>query len=1002
MNRTLLSLAALILAGGAATGANTFTVIPGGGCAAGGSPDGRYVVGYNSYYNINNTYMESFLYDMDSQEVEWITSYDEADLSVGGQFSDISNNGVICGVAKDMDHLITWVDYVMMEEFSGPTNVASIWVDGIRTSLPYGEINPDEFTYLEDGTFALAISADGKTVSGFSSSGNMAVIKPCVWTLGENGEWSLELLPIPTGATNVNIYKMSSDGKTILGGMYVNDAPKSVYWRDGVCNIIDGPAPANPDEWINVQPLAISGNGRYVAMSYNSKGLIYDTESGEYRDVPTFEDMNMIATQGVIDNNGNLYSTYQGYPVSHAFIYLYKENRTLDLDYYLSVAAPALFEESSFNSQYLFVNVSDNGKRFSGNTSFMFGSAWVMECDAENIVIPSTPEFTYGFSRSLNTATLRWERTGEDVEGYTLKSYNVYRGNSVVAEVAADKDSYELTLEEQPAGYLSYTLEAVYEGADGKQLKSPMSNAIQVALAADYSLPFFDDFESGSYQTTSWTPTRDYGHVLDCGWSNFYGAGVNDGTGLYSPVSHQEPYSFSIVTRAMDATGEKYVSVSFGFIFALLNSPVQVLDKDYIALEISTDCGDNWKQLANWSLAEMSAGNWSFKSLDVTDEAAGKVFYLRLRRHGEGKAQYISAIDNFAVNIADTMEAPEGLIGVLNADKSATMIWKSASGAYNLNHLGNLRTMNMSFGNEGREMIGANLFTPADLTAYTGKYITSVSALINFWTWSEEVLGVHATAVIFEDGEIVREQEFGDIIYNAYNVVDLDEPLLIDGTKEIKVGVRIHDYDADQWPLVCGVGDDYVPGKTDIYSEDNGKTWKRVSDNYDPEDIMGHCLWDITAHVTESPEAVEVELSSLPLFYNIFRNGEVANTVAIDGNSTHFTDREAAEGNTYTVKAYSIDGSASGFSNLFTLISTSVNEITDSALRFSYDFAAGVISIDGVDDAAKVMLQVVAADGRTVRRADGGSISVAGLPAGVYVVTANHPEGKLTRKISVK
>ena len=917
MKRTILSVAMLAGLWATASAGSSFRVLEQGATAGGMSPAGNYVVGYNPDLNECNVYLESYLYNRESMETVWVTKWDEKDLSLCGQLSDVSDTGVACGVSKDMDNILTWVDPVFNEEFTGHTQVATIWESGVKTLLPFGEVDVADFTQLEDGTFAVAISADGNAVAGFVAYGNMAVIKPCLWKRGSDGVWTMKMLDLPDGATSPVVRDISADGRLVAGGFYGSDGPKVICWKDGVCNVLEGPAKANPDDYVNIQALSVSASGRYILMSYNMTGMVYDTENGDYRLLPVFGDYNSLATTAAIDDNGNVYGVYNGYPSNRPFIYLYESDRLLDLGYYMSSAAPDLQPEYSFEpgSTVTINAVSADGRWVMGNSSYMFGTGWLMELDATEIVIPDTPSIGYAFSREPGGVTLRWNVDSKEYSGYSRVGYNVYRDNAMLDEVAVDGDLCELSLREQPVGYSSYIIEGIYGDDAGNLIRSPKSNPVSVAVPDNYSLPLFDDFEV-SLEQNYWTKTSDYGNALDTGWSCFMGTGVDNGSGLYSTISSKTPYSFGLVSRPLDASEEEYVSVSFGFIFALVNEPVQVLDKDFISLDYSLDMGDSWTEAGCWSLDDMSAGNWCFKSLDLSDAVGGKLFLIRLRRHGEGVAQYISAVDNLAVNVAATVSAPSGLTGVRTDDGGAHLIWKSQSGSYNLNHLGNLRTMNMAFGNEGKDMIGASLFEAADLKAYAGKYITSVSALINYYSWQEDILGIHATAVIFEDGEIVREQEFEDMVYNGYTSVRLDEPLLIDGGKEIRVGVRIHDYDEWQWPICAAVADDYVPGKTDLYTYDDGKTWSRLSDLYDVADIQGHCIWDITAHVGDETESDDVDFMEMPLLYNVYRDGVLLNRVAIDGNATSYKDMSAYDNASYRIMAHAGDGAVSPLSEV--------------------------------------------------------------------------------------
>ncbi len=69
-------------------------------------------------------------------------------------------------------------------------------------------------------------------------------------------------------------------------------------------------------------------------------------------------------------------------------------------------------------------------------------------------------------------------------------------------------------------------------------------------------------------------------------------------------------------------------------------------------------------------------------------------------------------------------------------------------------------------------------------------------------------------------------------MFNADFTVALDEPLPIDASKELKIGIRVHDYDETQMPVTYIMSADFLPGKSDLYSEDGGATWLRLSDFY--------------------------------------------------------------------------------------------------------------------------------------------------------------------------
>lgn len=620
-----------------------------------------------------------------------------------------------------------------------------------------------------------------------------------------------------------------------------------------------------------------------------------------------------------------------------------------------------------------------------------------LDIEPQEAVIPELPEISYAFSRSASAVTLRWKADRKEYAGYSIAKYNIYLNGENVAAADAVSDDMEYTLEQQPEGYPSYSIEAIYADNSGQTLASPMSDAVNVAVTTDFSLPLKEWFDY-SLETNYWTSMSDYGNAYDTNQTIFYQAGVENGPGLYSTISSREPYSFSLVSHALDAREENSVAASFGFIYALLNDMTQTLSGDYISLEVSTDCGDTWLTAGKWALSELSPGNYCFKVLDISDLVAGKIFWLRIHREGDGSGMYISGTDNVFVTVADNLAAPEGLTGMKNDDGSLALSWKSPSGACNLNHLGNLRTMNMSFGNDGGEMICANRFTPEDLAPYKDKYISSVSALINYFAYQEDVKGIHATAVILVDGEIVREQEFDDVVYNDYNVTYLDEPLQIDATKEMTVGIRLHDYDEWQWPAVAAVADDYIPGKTDLYTEDGGNTWLKLSDLHDVEDIQGHCLWDITAHISDTPETVEIDHSLMPFIYTVYRNDEIVNVVAIDGNATRFLDHSPLDHASYRVSMQSKDGENSSMSDPFEFGSDNVCMLREGKANIHFDASTGILS--GDNDILRITLYNT--DGRVMASVADNQLRLAGIPSGLYVAAITYADKILSAKIIIR
>lgn len=155
------------------------------------SPGGQYVVGVNKNSFMGNISMESYVYDLSEGTINWLTSKDETDLTKGGEFSGVADDGTICGTSKDTGHL-----------FEGTAiNAAAVWTkDGRRTLLGYGDFDMTKIKNSNDGARATAISADGKTVAGEFRTSNGAYLTPCVWRQDDGGAWQMSWLHMPEGA----------------------------------------------------------------------------------------------------------------------------------------------------------------------------------------------------------------------------------------------------------------------------------------------------------------------------------------------------------------------------------------------------------------------------------------------------------------------------------------------------------------------------------------------------------------------------------------------------------------------------------------------------------------------------------------------------------------------------------------------------------------------------------------------------------------------------------
>lgn len=973
------------------------------------SPDGRYVVGVNPDYSVDGTAAVSFLYDTNTGEIKWLTEFDENDLSKGGEFSDITDKGVICGTSKDPDLLITYTDMFGTE--TRPANSAAVWKDGKCTLLYYGDFDTSNFKYLGDGSRAMSISSDDKTVCGYISIGNGSTFTPMVWTEDAESNWKGESLAIPEGMKGGRALYISADGSVIAGIVYnANNRSLTAIWKDGQCTLL------TDESFTQLHVLGLSPNGRYLLIDNMTRDMyLYDIENMTNRTIPAFDTGGSVS-YGAVDNDGNVISAYNyGNPFfgdkvySRPFWYSYKNDRIFDFTYYMQLFAEGVEPEFTFdyteNSQAIPTCISADGKVIVGNvdTYTMLGQSpksWILKSEKYEASIPFTPDGLKATSEALGCVTLSWTKDDTSYDDLTLKNYNVYRDGVKVGSVPADNATV-FSEENVPFGHPAYSVEAVFDVKNNdNDMVSPKSNVLIVPLPENYNLPLTEDFSSNSLDTNYWMTEYNYGDRVETNWGILKDYGLI-GSSISSITYSNTPYSSSLISRPLDATDHQTVSASFLVQTQLVNSTEQDIEKDSLSLDVSTDFGKTWKEVKSWTLSQLAdLGYINSVGTDLSNEAAGKVFMLRMRKHGLGIANYSMLIDNLCIT-ADGLgnAAPTGLDGVLSDDgKSVSLIWHNLSGAYQLNYINDMSfTRKYTIGNEGKELIAANLFEKSDLDRYKGKYITGIQTTINYY---EDAGDIHASVVVFEGDKLVCEQEIENIEYNKPTTIVLDNPILIDGNSDLKIGVKIFDYSEQQIPICYIISKNFVAGKSDIYSEDNGVTWQKLSDFYNeqgkPE--QGYCCWDITGCVTDDPEITPADESGI-ITYNIYRDGVQLNKSVIDRLQTRFIDTNPSKDACYQVVSYNFDGTSSEASEQFCLDDATGIEhnITDN-VTITRNEGDNCLTINGKFDNA-VLVDI---SGVCISRSEGNRLSLNGVKAGIYIISINVDGRVYTQKMIVK
>ena len=984
------------------------------------SSGGKYLVGTSktSYqWGFDNvTGFESYLTDLTTGETTWMTQYDEADYSKLGAFADVNDEGVICGTMKDLDNQITITD--MGDTYTLPLNVAAIWKDGQAQSLGLGTYGAADFSYFADGTFATAISDDAKTVVGYVSFGNYATVIPCGWVLDEtSGEYRYVEYASPENGMTTYVNDVSGDGKTAVGYCKIKGESwitYPCYWpTPDECVVIKDANVDYTSGTLSGNAFAISNNGRYAAITVDgTEPVLYSVEGQRIiRGLGTHANVSGLEIGGITDT-GDIFGVYEysGYGINRPFWYSMDNVMTVDFDYFIYLNAGGVdlpYRFSYWADENLeFTGVSADGSVIAGIDTF--GPSWVLTCEPKVMSIPPSVTQVYANPSALGQVTVTFDRNKPEMYMYfTAKEYVVYRDGDEVTRIAvADLDAEGKTAVQYvdnnvAPGSHEYAVAVNYvDDGTGEELMSPKCGEVKIFLESNFDFPLYDDFESQSLTTNGWTVQRDYGETDFQNWGcpTFFGL---DGSAYLNTNSDQRyPYSYSVVSRHIDASGKESVYVSFAAKWQYVNSTDWEIDRDTLSLEISSD-GIEWEVVKDFLMPDYVPDGWNFHYFDITPWAAGKTFQVRFRMHGQAVAQYGWRIDNFAIDEKPQHEAPEA-IGAADADGKFRLAWKNTLGAYQLNYLTNITRYadGLTLGNEGKEFIAVNKFEQQDLALYDGKYLTSVTTELNKYE-SEDLTPTRAAVVVYEDGKLIREQEITSPVFNSYFTVKLDEPVKIDASKELMFGLKLIEYGADQCPLVYMNSTLYKQGKSDLYSEDGGTTWKSLADYYAtvPEhETEGMASWLVSGNVTDEADAAVGQYDTNQYGYEVYKNGQKYSDLFIHFLEPGFTDESSVEGDVYEVRAFYLDGTVSELSNqVKNNGTTGINNVeAGGAADGSYTVEDGRLTVNG--DNARV--EIYNASGSKVYDGAGRGVSLDKLGHGVFILKVYGEDGKTeTRKL---
>ena len=973
------------------------------GSATAISPNGKYVVGIGSTYD--NQKFSSFLWDSTTKKVSLTTTFDENDLSKGGMFNYVNNNGIVAGASKDKN----LNKYNPGDDWSDPYMVyfvnATVWKDGKPTYLGIGDQTTDDLSEEYDGSYAVSVSEDGKTIAGYIYKSYMPAIA-CGWKYNDTtGEYDYYRYAVPAADALSTVNAMSSDGKVAVGNVLYGGCRRPVVWTaTNTYKEID--LSVATDESLGGDAAAVSADGKYALVYVNAqkapKLAVYDVAEDKLNDIKLPD---AYSVKGLaIDNSGNFFCTItDNNYATKTYYYSANDKSLVTMDYFMETFAPELTDTELDNTS-LPASMSADGKCVAGNSgSYGVFTAWFLKMNYKATLINAVENVRI-YHSGINKLTVNWSPLAKLPEGYTLKSYIVYVNGTVKTTVdAKDGTAAEYSFDATAGNYEAYVVATCAKG--DKLVTSAASETVTATIPSSYAMPIIEDFEAQQFEKNFWTNEIEKADLSKVMKWNISGGNVYD----YENPSYfasttsisNEPFEVSLISRFMDAANvsKPYLALYGNLTYVNVTPKAEELTSDFLDIQYSLD-GKTWKTLKSICAKDVTPYVWSFYKVDL-DELAGRAFQVRFNAHGEGKAQLRWCIDYVTFG-TELSKAPEGVKAVKSGD-SVEVTWENSFGAYEVSYLSNSNVIPCyNIGNEGKPLIVAVDMPTKKLVNYTGKYITSVSSFIYDDQTMGSTLKTQAEAIVYEEGVEVSRQAFDEnVSENAYSSTALlSKPVQIKEGKNYRIAVRIYDYDSQQSPLYYQASKEYKAGTTDLYSEDEGKTWSTIYEfNKNNEDeARAMCIWPIRANITETATVEGIpQLDGKLMAYNVYRDGKKVNNAAIFAAQPTFTDKNGNSDAKYTVQAFYTDGRVSEISEPCSITVSAIdNAFSDEEMNVAIN--GNRISINNSFDWATL----VSANGQNIGYATADGIDTTGLAKGVYILTVSKKGKKSTYKLLVK
>jgi hypothetical protein len=864
-----------------------------------------------------------------------------------------------------------------------PLENSGVWRNGKVYSIGLGRYG-NTTTITEVRAVASAIDTAG-TVYGMTYEYNTLIrVSPFSWAYNEtNDDYVTDTMPFAypysSGDQGGRIWDISSDGQ-VAGGWL----SRTIY--GGSRTAIGWTSPTTYqffDENNSSESKGVSPNGKYITTHKDRRAAVYDVENDN---LIVFGPENTLPGESssptAVSDNGFVVGYHEVNNTRKAFIW----SDRLGLIYFrqfIDTYMPDLEvpEDNFFNfSGELFdvpMGISSDGLTIVGWSGYsaVASKGWMIRVPDTLQLIDRPHNLTATVDiTQRNVVELSWTEP-TDFGSHTLDWYYVYRDGVYLDRFdATNGTSY--TDNNAPVGRVTYSVAAVFDYVNQTTLNmSAQTDPVSVTIVDNYNIPFAEGFESMSFETHYWTVESNPTNAWILPANSYHGFnGVH--SAIFMSNGNLQPYDLSLMSKPFDATGHNKVILAY--LWRIISDVEAFLGvKDTVSVEIGVN--DTWTEVMRVVINDRY--NWTPVTLDISSIAADNIFRVRFRAvSGANRNAYNFDLDEFGVAF-ETSAAPDGVYAYrFDTESAVNVIYKDVTGSYAASYTNG--RIDGTIGNEGNSIIAVNKFTTKELKPYRGKYLTSVSAYL-LSDFRGTTIPSELKLAVFVNGNRVENSDITSWKGHAWNNFPLANPIAIDGSEVLLVGIEVAHGDAENKPLSMDTqtDPDNINLNANLYSEDNGVTWEHASD----AGIYGN--WGIIANFRDEATAATVDDDMFAAFYQIYRDGIAVDTLHY---GQMFVDTASTDdSHCYKVKVFRTTGGISDFSpqvcdvNIVTAIAEIKNETlylliypnpssdwVNTNLEFS---ALRIFDLNG-----KLMLTAT----------HGNSVNISSLTTGTYFIEA--------------